>query len=89
MVKIKSQRGGIDRTAYHLVGCPKYRRDIHTQPVAQTVETLLENICDKNRWNLISKEIQPDDIHIFVSLPPVLAIAQALRSLKGAPPNKL
>jgi putative transposase len=51
--------------------------------VAQTVERLLEAICIKNRWTLISKEIQPDHVHIFVSLPPVLAIAQAVRILKG------
>ena len=44
---------------------------------------LLETICEKNRWMLISKEVQPDHIPLSVSLPPVVAIAQAVRILKG------
>jgi REP-associated tyrosine transposase len=31
---------------------------------------------------VISKEIQPDPIHLFVSIPPAIAVAEAVKVLK-------
>jgi putative transposase len=40
-------------------------------------------ICAERGWPLISKEVQPDHIHLFVSIPPALAVADAVKVLKG------
>jgi REP-associated tyrosine transposase len=34
-------------------------------------------------WRVISKEIQPDHIHLFVGIPPAIAVADAVKVLKG------
>jgi putative transposase len=34
-------------------------------------------------WRAASKEIHPDQIHLFVSVPPTIAMADALRVLEG------
>ena len=83
MVNIESQRFGICQTLCYLIWRPKYRRDILSGTVAQTVKILLETVYDKNRWTPISKVIQSDPVDIFVSLPPVQAIAQAVRIFEG------
>jgi putative transposase len=44
---------------------------------------MLEQICAQRAWPVISKEIQPDHIHLFLSIPPALAVADAVKVLKG------
>jgi putative transposase len=44
---------------------------------------MLEQICAERGWPVISKEIQADHIHLFLSIPPALAVADAVKVLKG------
>lgn len=44
---------------------------------------MLDAICAERGWAVISKEIQPDHIHLFVSIPPAIAVADAVKVLKG------
>ncbi|CUB08173.1 Transposase IS200 like, partial [Tepidiphilus thermophilus] len=44
---------------------------------------MLDAICMERGWPVISKEIQPDHIHLFVSIPPAIAVADAVKVLKG------
>jgi len=66
-----------------VIWCPKYRGDALTGPIAAEVGTLLEAICGERGWPVISKEIQPDHIHLCVSIPPAIAVANAVKVLKG------
>jgi putative transposase len=36
---------------------------------------MLDAICKERGWPVISKEIQSDHIHLFVSMPPAIAVA--------------
>lgn len=38
---------------------------------------------------MLSKEIQPDHVHLFVSLPPAIAVADAVKILKGTTARRL
>jgi putative transposase len=83
VVKVVTNRNCLYQTAYHVIWCPKYRRDVLTGEVATEVNNLLEAVCRKRRWPVISKEIQPDHIHLFLSIPPATAVADAVKVLKG------
>jgi putative transposase len=71
------------QTAYHVIWCPKYHHEVLTGPIAAEVDTLLEAICAERGWPVLSKQIQPDHIHLFVSFPPAIAVADAVKVLKG------
>ncbi|MDR3770211.1 MAG: transposase, partial [Sutterella sp.] len=45
MVEVVFSRNCVYQTAYHVVWCPKYRRRILTGDVAQTLGSLLAEIC--------------------------------------------
>ena len=45
--------------------------------------TMLDVICAERGWPVISREIQPDHVHLFVSIPPAIAVADAVKVLKG------
>jgi putative transposase len=50
---------------------------------------MLDEICTENGWEMITKEIQPDHIHLFVSIPPAISVANAIKILKGTTARKL
>src|SRR5437660_11339783 len=89
MVDLVTNRNCLYQTAYHVIWCPKYRGDALTGPIAAEVGTLLEAICGERGWPVISKEVQPDHIHLRVSIPPALAVANAATALTGPTPPHL
>ena len=44
---------------------------------------MMDTICTERGWAVISKEIQPNPIHRFVSIPAAIAVADAVKGLKG------
>ncbi|WP_447975024.1 IS200/IS605 family transposase [Nitrospira sp. Kam-Ns4a] len=89
MVDIVTNRNCVYQTAYHVIWCPKYRRDVLTGIVAEKTGAMLDMICAERGWSVISKEIQPDHIHVFVSIPPAIAVADAVKVLKGVTARRL
>jgi putative transposase len=89
MVEAVFSRNCVYQTAYHVVWCPKYRRSILTGEVARTLDALLGEICSDRGFVVLSKEIQPDHVHLFLSFPPSHSIADVVRLLKGATARKL
>jgi putative transposase len=89
MVKIVFDRNCVYQFAYHVVWCPKYRKRILNGEVASAVTCMIDEICMQNEWFVITKEIQPDHIHLFLSIPPAIAVANAIKILKGITARKL
>lgn len=89
MVDIVTNCNCVYQTAYHVIWCPKYRHDVLTGSVAEETGAMLDAICDERGWPVISKEIQPDPIHLFVSIPPAIAVADAVKVLKGVTARRL
>jgi len=89
MVEVISNRNCVYQIAYHVVGCSKYRKPILSGEIAQELNPFLEGICHQNSWTILSKEIQPDHIHLFVTIPPAIAVASAVKILKGTTARKL
>jgi putative transposase len=83
MIDIVTNRNCVYQTAYHVVWCPKYRCDVLVGNVSIAVGDMLDAICLERGWPVIAKEIQPDHIHLFLSIPPAQAVADAVKILKG------
>ena len=66
MVKIEYKRNCVCQVAYHVVWCTKYRKQILADSIAKRADQLIEDICGKNNWPVISKEIQPDHRKLFL-----------------------
>ncbi len=89
MVDIIFSRNSVHQMAYHVVWCPKYRKPILTGRVGEDCSRMIGEICCAKNWPVISKEIQPDHIHLFVSIPPSISVANAIKILKGTTARKL
>ncbi len=75
--------------AYHVVWCPKYRKSILLGEIAAYVNFLIDTICEENNWSVITKEIQPDHVHLCLTIPPAVSVATAIKILKGITARKL
>lgn len=79
MEKLRHTTGCVYQTAYHIVWRPMYRKEILREPVKSTLEHLLHTIAYKNGMEILAVDIQPDPIHLLVSFPPALSIADAVK----------
>ena len=89
MVDVVTNRNCVYQTAYHVIWCPRYRRDVLTGTIVEETGAMLDTICAERGWLVISKEIQPDHVHLFVSIPPAVAVADAVKVLKGITARRL
>lgn len=89
MVDIVSHRNCVYQTAYHVIWCPKYRRDTLVGVIAEETGNMLDALCAEYGWPVISKEIQADHIHLFVTIPPAIAVANVVKILKGTTARRL
>lgn len=89
MVNIIYSRNCVFQTAYHVVWCPKYRKQVLSGEVAEYVGTLIDTICKENNWPVITKEIQLDHIHLFLTIPPAISVSTVIKILKGTTARKL
>ena len=89
MVKLKHTIGCVYQTAYHLVWRPVYRRSVFEEPVKSTLETLLHTISYQHGMEVLAVDVQPDHIHLCVSIPPALSVADAVKLLQGISTRQL
>ena len=66
-----------------------YRRDVLSEPVQSTLEGLLQMMASQHDMERLAVDVQPDHIHLCVSFPPALSIADAVKLLKGISARQL
>ena len=74
---------------YHLVWITKYRKKVMVGLVAERVRELVRGISKENDVEILKGHISKDHVHLFVSVPPHLAISKLAQYLKGKSSYKL
>ena len=74
---------------YHIVWITKYRKKVMSGVVAERVRELVRQICKENDVEIIKGHVSKDHVHLFVSIPPHLAISKLVQILKGKSSYKL
>ena len=81
--EIRSTAHSKYRCEYHIVFAPKYRRQIIYGQIKKDIGEILRKLCEQKDVEIIEAEACPDHIHMLVSIPPHLSIAQFMGYLKG------
>ena len=71
------------RCKYHIVFAPKYRRKEIYGDIRKDIGVILRTLCEQTNVEIIEAELCPDHIHMLVSIPPNLSVAQFVGYLKG------
>ena len=68
---------------YHIVFAPKYRRQIIYGKIKSDIGIILRKLCEQKGVEIIEVNACKDHIHMLVSIPPKLSVAQFMGYLKG------
>ena len=68
---------------YHIVFAPKFRRQIIYGQIKADIGKILRQLCEAKKVEIIEAEACPNHIHMLVSIPPYLSVAQFVGYLKG------
>ena len=71
------------RCQYHIVFAPKYRRMAIYGQIKQDIGQILRKLCEQKGVEIIEAEACRDHIHLLVSIPPYISVAQFMGYLKG------
>jgi len=83
MSDIKSLAHSKWNCKYHIVFAPKYRRQIIYGKLKGEIGKILRKLCEQKEVEIIRAEACPDHIHMLVSIPPKMSVAEFVGYLKG------
>lgn len=81
--EIKNLAHSSYRCQYHIVFAPKYRRKVIYGKLRKEIGEIIRKLCNEKKVELLEAEACPDHIHILVSIPPYLSVAQFMGYLKS------
>ena len=71
------------RCQYHIVFAPKFRRKVIYGQLRADIGQILRKLCEEKKVEIIEAEACIDHIHMLISLPPHISVAQFMGYLKG------
>jgi putative transposase len=78
----KQQSHVVSQCNYHIVWCPKYRFRVLTGLVKDLVEHDIKMLCQWKGCEVEELSVQPDHIHMLVSIPPKVSVSELMELLK-------
>jgi len=79
----KSHNNVVYSSKYHVVWCPKYRRNVLVDAIAKRLEQIVRKLCKEMRVEVIAMEIMPDHVQLLVEVDPQFGIHRLVKRLKG------
>ena len=71
------------RCEYHIVFAPKYRRKVIYKQIRKDIGEIFRKLCSEMKVEIIEAEACVDHIHMLVSIPPYMSVAQFVGTLKS------
>ena len=67
---------------YHKVFALKYRRKIVYNKLRKDIQQIIKDLCKWKGVEIISGNMMPDHVHLLVSIPPKMSVANFMGYLK-------
>ena len=81
--EIKQTAHSSYRCEYHIVFAPKYRRKVIYKILRKDIGQIFRKICSELKVEILEAEACPYHIHMLVSIPPYMSVAQFVGTLKS------
>lgn len=83
MYEWRTGRSCVYKNNVHLVFVTKYRRDVFTLEMLDTLKTICHETCEQMQCELLEFGGEHDHVHMMVSVHPKIAISNFIGKLKG------
>lgn len=74
---------------YHVIFCPKYRRKVLKDAVAERLKALILEKQEQYGYTIIEQEVMPDHVHLLLDVDPRVGIASVVAKIKGYTSHEL
>jgi len=88
-MQYRSTRKSVFSVKYHVIWCPKYRRDVLRGLIQARLKQIIGEVVDEFGGMVIEVETMPDHVHLLVELPPQVAVSKLVQILKGRSSRRL
>jgi putative transposase len=68
---------------YHIIFCPKYRRDVLVGGVAKRLKQLIIERQKEYGYEVLDIEIMPNHVHMLLDIDPKKRVVTAVNMIKG------
>ena len=68
---------------YHVIFCPKYRRKVLREPIAERFKELVHEVGEANNFYVSEMEVMPDHVHLLLDVDPTIGINTVVSRIKG------
>ena len=83
------KEGLVYKNQFHVIFCPKYRRKVLVNGIDERLKEILPEEAAKLQAEILSLEVMPDHVHLFLSCDPRLLLHRIIKQLKGASARRL
>jgi putative transposase len=88
-MQYRSTRRSVFSAKYHVIWCPKYRRDVLRGPIQTRLKQIIGEVVAEFGGMVIEVETMPDHVDLLVELPPRVAVSDLVKILKGRSSRRL
>ncbi len=82
-VKYKSSNNVVFSCKYHVVWCPKYRRDVLVNGADTRLKEIMRQVCFETESEILEMEVMPDHVHLLVEVDPQFGVNHLVKLIKG------
>ena len=74
---------------YHIVWVPKYRYKVLQGEIRERIRTIIRQVCSELGVEIVSGVLSIDHVHMFVEIPPHIAVSKFMQRVKGRTSRKI
>ena len=67
---------------YHIVFCPKYRRKVLREPIAERFKELVLSLQEQYNFIVIEMEVMIDHVHLLLDIDPTVGVNKIVSKIK-------
>jgi len=82
-MEYRSNRNIVFSCKYHVVFCPKYRRQVLVNGVDKRLKQIIAQVVEETDSILLEIEVMPDHVHLLIDVDPQLGIHRVVKAIKG------
>jgi putative transposase len=68
---------------YHVIFCPKYRRKVLTADIGERLRSIIHEVADETKCEVIELEVMLDHVHILCEVDPQFGVHKFVKLVKG------
>ena len=83
MKKYRSTETTVYCCRYHIIFCPKYRRKVLREPIAERFKQIVLSMQEEQNFYVMEMEVMPDHVHMLLDVDPTVGVNVVVARIKG------